>query len=75
VFQYLGSLQRPRQIAFTTPAGRTVYDFRTGRAKLPSRAEWVTPRDLPEAERATWIELVRFWERLLLQQSGETPRR
>jgi hypothetical protein len=72
VFQYLGSLRRPRQIGFTTPAGRTIYDFRTGRVRHPSRAAWALPHHLSPSEHGDWVELVRFWERLVLEQSDDT---
>ncbi len=37
VFQYLGTLQRPRQIAFTGASGRLIYDVREHRVQVERR--------------------------------------
>jgi arylsulfatase A-like enzyme len=65
IFQYLGDLSRPRQVAFLRPDGRFVYDFRSGRVKAGA-ADWLRPGDLPKAEHEEFLELVRFWERIQL---------
>lgn len=65
VFQYLGSLNRPRQIAFLKNDGRTLYDFRTGRAKLRG-GEWLRPVDLPAPDREEFLRLIHEWERMML---------
>ena len=65
IFQYLGDLARPRQLAFLRPAGRFVYDFRSGRVKAGA-ADWLRPGDLPKAEHEEFLDLVHFWERIQL---------
>lgn len=62
IFQYLGILRRPRQIGFVTGAGRTIYDFNSGKVHL--RDEWHRPADLRGADRQLFLELVHTWERL-----------
>jgi hypothetical protein len=69
VFQYLGNLQRPRQIAFATTAGRTIYDFSTGRF-LMAGAEWRRPRDLDPAASLEFLALVHYWESLILARTA-----
>jgi arylsulfatase A-like enzyme len=56
VFQYLGTIDRPRQIALRTREGSLVYDFRTGIA-APAQAERITT-------------LVRWWERMIVARSS-----
>jgi hypothetical protein len=65
IFQYLGDLARPRQVAFLLPTGRFVYDFRSGRVK-PGAGDWLRPDELPKAEREEFLDLVHFWERIQL---------
>jgi glucan phosphoethanolaminetransferase (alkaline phosphatase superfamily) len=65
VFQYLGDLARPRQLAFLGPRGRFIYDFRSRRAKAPA-GDWLPPDQLPKGERESFLALVRFWERVQL---------
>ena len=48
VFQYLGNLRRPRQIGTITGATRTLYDFRTGLARMGD-ADWRHPDELSPA--------------------------
>ena len=65
VFQYLGLIQRPAQIAFTGVSGRTIYDFREGRARI-GNGDWRHPGELDAPERAAVMELVQTWERMML---------
>jgi arylsulfatase A-like enzyme len=65
VFQYLGDLSRPRQLAFLDRGGRFIYDFRSRRARAPA-GDWLPPDQLPKGEREVFLELVRFWERVQL---------
>jgi hypothetical protein len=67
VFQYLGTLDRPRQIAFLRMAGRTVYDFRSERVQV-NGGSWVHPRNLTDAERPEFLRLIREWERMVLSR-------
>jgi hypothetical protein len=65
IFQYLGDLARPKQVAFLGPNGRFIYDFRSGRARA-AHGDWLPPTELPKAEREEFLSLVRFWERIQL---------
>jgi arylsulfatase A-like enzyme len=65
VFQYLGDLSRPRQVAFLRAEGRFIYDFRSGRAK-DGAGDWLRPAELPKAAQEEFLELIRFWERIQL---------
>jgi hypothetical protein len=69
IFQYVGRIPRPKQIAFTSRQGRTIYDFSTARVRLAGQAEWKRPSALDEAETREYLEVVHFWERLRLAQS------
>lgn len=65
VFQYLGTLHRPRQIALTGATRRLVYDLRANRVRVGDAA-WVDVADLDAPTREEWLVLVRRWERLRL---------
>lgn len=65
VFQYLGTLSRPRQIAFTRASGRLIYDIRDGRVQVDG-GPWVAVAALDEITRERWLALVHHWERLRL---------
>jgi hypothetical protein len=65
VFQYLGTLNRPRQIAFTGPSGRLVYDVREQVVQFDGGA-WTAVVALDDTRRSQWLALVRHWERLRL---------
>ncbi|HEY5619828.1 MAG TPA: sulfatase-like hydrolase/transferase, partial [Vicinamibacterales bacterium] len=65
VFQYLGLITRPAQIAFTGTGGRITYDFREGKARVGSD-EWRRPEDLNAKERSAYLHLIRTWERMML---------
>jgi hypothetical protein len=72
VFQYLGNLDRPRQIAFRTSTARRIYDFRTRRYQEDD-GEWARPEALQGASSERFLELVRFWERMV-RASGNLTR-
>lgn len=63
VFQYLGNMTRPRQIALTSASLRTIYDFAEGRAH--SAGLWWRPAEVSRPDAAAFEELVHFWERIL----------
>lgn len=65
VFQYLGDVRRPRQIAFVRGGKRFTYDFRT-RQVQPWHETWKAPADLQSAERDDFSRLLTFWERINL---------
>lgn len=69
VFQYLGTLPRPRQIGFVGLAGRTIYDFRTNRVRFGD-GPWRRPEALERDAAARFVELVRVWERMMVAKSG-----
>lgn len=72
VFQYLGTLDRPRQIAFTGTDGRVTWDFRRYRARFDDGA-WVRDAELASNDREMVHALVHYWERLRLAQRGTRP--
>lgn len=65
VFQYLGSIHRPRQIALADGSARAIYDFRDRRVTLPHGAS-VRPDALQDAGAEALLRLVNFWERMML---------
>jgi hypothetical protein len=65
VFQYLGTLDRPRQIAFLGDAGRTIYDFRNGRVQI-GKGPWRRTGDLSGTDRDAFLRLIQTWERMVL---------
>ena len=56
VFQYLGGIHRPRQIALTGLAGRTIYDFRDNRVTLADGST-VRPEALDGPAAAPFLRL------------------
>jgi hypothetical protein len=75
VFQYLGTISRPAEIAFTSRDHQIAYDFRDRRARI-DRATWQPPDALLEAQRSAWRDLVTTWERMILsrqQRATRTP--
>jgi len=66
LFQYLGTLRRPREIALLRAAGgRTIYDFRTGRAQVNGGA-WQRLSDLGDTDRSALFGLIQYWERMIV---------
>lgn len=64
VFQYLGGIHRPRQIALTGAEGRTIYDFRDNRVTLPDGTT-VRPEALAGPAAGPFLRLVHLWERMM----------
>jgi glucan phosphoethanolaminetransferase (alkaline phosphatase superfamily) len=71
VFQYLGTLDRPRQIALLTARGRMIYDFRN-RQFQPLSGIWKQPDALAANERDAFLALVHQWERMVLARRART---
>jgi glucan phosphoethanolaminetransferase (alkaline phosphatase superfamily) len=69
VFQYLGNVNRPRQVAFLRDSHRIIYDFRSQRVQIPETA-WRRPDDLAPAERAEFLRLIHEWERMNLARQS-----
>jgi hypothetical protein len=69
VFQYLGQITRPAQIAFTGLSGRTIYDFREGRIRIGS-GQWRRPEELTPPDHARFLQLVQTWERMMLARNA-----
>ena len=65
VFQYLGNVRRPAQIALLDETGRVGYDFRQGRVLLAGTSDWSRPRLAGGSAHSSYLDLVRRWERLL----------
>lgn len=70
VFQYLGNLDRPAQIAWTSVDSQMIYDLRDRRVRV-NKGQPVVPEDLTDAEAATWRDLVTTWERMLLARGRD----
>jgi hypothetical protein len=68
VFQYLGTIDRPRQIAFATLTDRVVFDFRTNKGRIAG-GSWVRINNLPAPDRDRVVELIRYWERMKLART------
>jgi hypothetical protein len=68
IFQYLGNFHRPRQIAFVTTAGRTIYDFPSGRARIRD-GDWRRAHDLSGADRREFLDLVHYWESAMVART------
>jgi arylsulfatase A-like enzyme len=71
VFQYLGLVTRPAQIALTDLRGRMIYDFREGKARIGGD-EWQRPEDLNPEQRAAYLRLIQMWERMMLARNSVT---
>ena len=69
VFQYLGTIERPAQIAFVTTNARTIFDLRNRRARI-GQGDWQAESTLTGADREQVIELVHTWERMLLARKS-----
>ena len=65
IFQYLGLIERPVQIAWTGLAGRIQYDFRESTIRIDTRP-WRRPDALNASEHADFVQLIRTWERMML---------
>jgi hypothetical protein len=72
IFQYLGSVQRPVQIALTSITGQMAYDFRSGRVQV-DRVGWRRPDALDPDEFSRWRQLVHHWELMVLARSQRAP--
>lgn len=67
VFQYLGSIDRPREIGRLEPDGRrTLYDFRADRVQPAGEHAWTRPDRLTEPAAGAFLALVRNWEAMML---------
>lgn len=69
IFQYLGDIGRPRQIAFVGPAGRLIYDFRARSVRLPD-GRAVAPEALDSAAGLEFRQLIHLWERMKIARSA-----
>ncbi len=67
VFQYLGTLDHPRAIAFATAHHRLIIDLRSGR--VAADGTWQKPADLPPALAVEYADLVHLWERMRLARA------
>jgi len=69
VFQYLGSVDRPAQIAATWLDHQIVYDFRSGRVSTRAGA-WTRPDALDRTSAMGFLALVRMWEAMKLARAA-----
>jgi hypothetical protein len=71
VFQYLGSVERPAQIALTGIDGQIAHDFRTGKVRVDGTA-WRRPETLGPDDFKRWRDLVQLWERMVLARVADS---
>ncbi|NOT26849.1 MAG: sulfatase-like hydrolase/transferase [Acidobacteria bacterium] len=74
VFQYLGLIERPAQIAWTGSTNSIAYDFREGTVRVGHEA-WRRPEDLDAAQRSDFISLIQTWERMMLARRAASSTR
>lgn len=67
VFQYLGLLDRPRQIAFHGNTGTVNYDFRSRTVCLGTTC--LPASRLNDAQQQAFVDLVRRWETMVLARA------
>ena len=70
VFQYVGSVRAPQQIALVTAAGRTTVDVVRRRVRFPG-GSWQDPAQLSAAQHANFLSLVRLWESMLWARQSQ----
>jgi len=68
VFQYLGNLARPAQIALTGTGSQIAYDFREDRVRIDGTA-WREPNGLSSADADRWRKLVWVWETMVIAKA------
>ena len=73
IFQYLGNLARPAQIALTGTGSQIAYDFRDGRVRV-DRAVWEDHERLSRADAERWRTLVSTWEAMLIARTDAEAR-
>jgi membrane-anchored protein YejM (alkaline phosphatase superfamily) len=64
VFQYLGTIERPRALGAVSANGRLVYDMRERKAQIDG--VWRSERELSERERQQVLDLIHTWERMVI---------
>ncbi|MFQ5598035.1 MAG: sulfatase-like hydrolase/transferase [Nitrospiria bacterium] len=69
VFQYIGTVSEPRQIAIADLEDRTTYDFRSGLVRIGNKP-WRRPETLDASEFRRFRQLVHLWENLLLAKQN-----
>lgn len=65
IFQYMGDVRSPSQIAFRGINGRVIYDFRTDRVQISNW--WKHPSELTNEEFSAFKKLVNFWESVVIE--------
>lgn len=73
VFQYVGTVTAPRQIALVTTEGRTTIDLMLGRVRFPG-GSWEDPSRLSPTRRESFLSLVTLWESMLWARRTTPPR-
>ena len=68
VFQYLGTIHRPREIAFTSLDGTLAYDFRDRKVRLQNGTT-LSPEALPPEAAVEFEQLIHYWERMMLARA------
>jgi hypothetical protein len=71
VFQYLGNIDRPRQIGLLTGSTRLIYDFREHRVQTSRVRTWRRIGDLGAEEYTLFQQLLWSWEGMILARRGQ----
>jgi arylsulfatase A-like enzyme len=72
VFQYLGNIDRPRQIGLRSGSTQLVYDFRQQRVQTGGARTWRHIGDLGAEEHALFQQLVWSWEQMILARGADS---
>ena len=67
VFQYVGVMKTPKQIALRNASRRVTYHIYDGRVRF-DEGPWREPDGLDARERRDFLQVVRTWERMRLAQ-------
>jgi hypothetical protein len=68
VFQYIGSLRAPKQIALRSASHRVTYHIHDALVRF-DEGPWRKAESLDQDERREFLHLVRMWERMTLAQA------
>jgi Sulfatase len=73
VFQYIGVLRAPKQIALRSVSRRVTYHIHDGMVRFDDDP-WRKPASVDEDERREFLRVVRTWERMRLAQARRRVR-
>ena len=70
VFQYLGTIDRPRQVALRSAHTQLVYDFRSRQVESGD-AVWRDPAVIPGNVAERFTTVIHLWERMMVARQSE----